>query len=212
MEPSVAAVVDDVPISFQARAFADLADIERIEVLRGPQSTLYGKSASAGLINIVTPGPTKTFIAKISALGTTDDEWQGNAVISGPLTDNLGFRTTANYDKYRGNIRNLADDDKINGRRIFSTRNKLVWTPATNLTIDLGLDYINGRNTTGRPFIALSPTALLRGNPAYTQPVYAPGVTVGLTIAMSSTTIRPARNIMIWRSRSAFRWIWAARR
>ena len=179
VEPSVAVVVDDVPISFQARAFADLADVERIEVLRGPQSTLYGKSASAGLINIVTPGPSKTFTAKISALGTTDDEWQGNAVLSGPLTDNLGFRTTANYDKFNGNVHNLADGDKVNGRRIFSTRNKLVWDPTSNLKIDLGLDYINGRNTTGRPFIALSPTAELRGNPAYTQPVYAPGVTVG---------------------------------
>jgi iron complex outermembrane receptor protein len=179
VEPSVAVVVDDVPISFQARAFADLADIERIEVLRGPQSTLYGKSASAGLINIVTPGPSKTLTAKVSALATSDSEWQGNAVLSGPLTDNLGFRTTLNYDDFGGNIRNLADGKKVNGRRIFSTHNRLVWTPSANLKIDAGLDYINGRNTTGRPFVALSPTALLRGNPAYPQSAYAPGVTVG---------------------------------
>ena len=179
VEPSVAVVVDDVPISFQARAFADLADIERIEVLRGPQSTLYGKSASAGLINIVTPGPSQDFTAKISALGTTDDEWQGNAVISGPLTGNLGFRATANYDEFDGNIHNLTDGDKVNGRRIFSTRDKLVWDPTSNLTIELGIDYINGRNTTGRPFIALSPTALLRGNAAYPQSVFAPGITIG---------------------------------
>ena len=179
VEPSVAVVVDDVPISFQARAFADLADIERIEVLRGPQSTLYGKSASAGLINIVTPGPSKTFTAKVSALATSDEEWQGNAVISGPITDNLGFRTTANYDKYNGNIHNLADGDKVNGRRIFSTRNKLRWEPTSNITVDAGLDYINGRNTTGRPFIDVAQGALLRGNPAYPQSVWAPGVAVG---------------------------------
>jgi iron complex outermembrane receptor protein len=177
VEPSVAVVVDDVPISFQARAFADMADIERIEVLRGPQSTLYGKSASAGLINIVTPAPTSTLTGKVSALATTDNEYQGNAVLSGPLTDNLAFRTKVNYDKFNGNITNLADGKKVNGRRIVSTHDRLVWTPAPNLKIDAGIDYINGNNTTGRPFIALSPTALLRGNAAYTQSVYAPGIT-----------------------------------
>ena len=59
VEPSVAVQVDDVPVAFQARAFTDLSDVQRIEVLRGPQSTLYGKAASAGLINIVTFGPTR---------------------------------------------------------------------------------------------------------------------------------------------------------
>lgn len=179
VEPSVAVVVDDVPIAFQARAFADLVDVERIEVLRGPQSTLYGKSASAGLINIVTPGPTGTLTAKVSAFGTTDSEYGGNAVISGPLTDTLGFRTTANYDKFDGNVRNLATGDKVNGRRIFSTRNKLTWEPASGFSSTLGIDYIDGRTTIGRPFIRVAPGALLRGNIAFTQPVFAPGITVG---------------------------------
>ena len=179
VEPSVAVVVDDVPISFQARAFADLSDIERIEVLRGPQSTLYGKSASAGLINIVTPGPSKSFTAKVTGLATTDDEWQGQAMVSGPLTETLGFRTTVNYDKFDGNVHNLADGDTVNGRRIFSTRNKLQWEPTDRLTVTAGLDYINGRTTTGRPFIEVANGALLRGNPAYPQSVWAPGITVG---------------------------------
>jgi iron complex outermembrane receptor protein len=179
VEPSVAVVVDDVPISFQARAFADLSDVERIEVLRGPQSTLYGKSASAGLINIVTPAPSDHLTGKVTGLATTDDEWQGQAMLSGPITPNLGFRTTFNYDKFDGNIHNLADGDKINGRRILSTRNKLRWEPAPNVTVDAGLDYINGRTTTGRPFIDIADGALLRGNPAYPQSVISPGVTVG---------------------------------
>lgn len=179
VEPSVAVQVDDVPISFQARAFADLADIQRIEVLRGPQSTLYGKSASAGLINIVTPAPSKTLTARVSGLSTTDDEYQANLVLSGPLGPTIGFRSTANYDDFRGNVKNLADGREVNGRRIFSTRNKLVWQPSSVLTINGGLDYINGRNTTGRPFIRLDPAALLRGKPEYPEPLYAPGITVG---------------------------------
>jgi len=179
VEPSVAVVVDDVPISFQARAFADLSDIERIEVLRGPQSTLYGKSASAGLINIVTPPPSKTFTAKVTALGTTDAERQFNAVLSGPITSNLGFRSANNYDKYDGNVHNLADGKKVNGRRIASTRNKLVWTPTPELEIAAGADYINGRTTIGRPFIRVDPNADLRGIPSYPVSVFAPGINIG---------------------------------
>ena len=72
VEPSVAVVVDDVPLAFQARAFGNMTDISRVEVLAGPQSTLYGKSATAGLINIVTPDPTSEFSGKFAATGTTD--------------------------------------------------------------------------------------------------------------------------------------------
>ena len=179
VEPSVAVVVDDVPIAFQARAFADLVDVERIEVLRGPQSTLYGKSASAGLINIVTPGPSNELTLKASAFGTTDSEYGGNVVLSGPISDTLGFRTTANYNKFEGNVRNLTTGDKVNGRRIFSTRNKLTWEPNDSVNVTAAVDYINGRTTVGRPFIRVAPGALLRGIAGYTQAVFAPGVTVG---------------------------------
>ncbi|MBV8237339.1 MAG: TonB-dependent receptor, partial [Sphingomonas sp.] len=71
VEPSVAVLVDEVPLAFQARAFTDLPDVERIEVLRGPQSTLYGKSASAGLINIITRAPTDTLHVRANLLATT---------------------------------------------------------------------------------------------------------------------------------------------
>src|ERR1700676_3242803 len=57
VESDVAVVIDDVPIGFQAAAFKDLIDVERVEVLRGPQSTLFGKSAIAGVLNITTSAP-----------------------------------------------------------------------------------------------------------------------------------------------------------
>ena len=169
-----------MPISFQARAFADLSDIERIEVLRGPQSTLYGKSASAGLINIVTPPPSDKLTVKLGAFGTTDSEYGANAVVSGPMTENLGFRSAVNYDKFDGNVRNLFNDQMVNGRRIFSTRNKLSWDPTSNLNVTVGVDYIDGTTTIGRPFPRLDPNALLRGTPGLTPAVYAPGVTPSL--------------------------------
>ena len=177
VEPSVAVVVDDVPIAFQARAFTDLTDIDHIEVLRGPQSTLYGKSASAGLINIVTTPPSDVYTAKVSALATGDGEYQGGVTFSGPLGEHVGIRSTFNYDDFGGNVNNLYDGHDVNGRRIASTRNKLVWDPTEALDVTVGFDYIDGHNTTGRPFFALSPNALLRGNVNYTPAVFAPGVT-----------------------------------
>jgi iron complex outermembrane receptor protein len=68
IEPSVAIVVDDVALLQQAQAFSGLNDIARLEVLRGPQGTLFGKNAAAGVINIVTQGPTKQLSGSLGAV------------------------------------------------------------------------------------------------------------------------------------------------
>ena len=178
VEPSVAVQMDDVPVQFLARAFADLSDIERIEVLRGPQSTLYGRSASAGLLNITTQGPTAKLAGRVNAVATTDDEYNVSGAVSGPLGENLGFRLSANYDDFAGNVRNLFDGKDVNGRRIVSTRAKLVWDPTEALNLTAQASYIDGNTSIGRPFIRVSPAARLRGNPAYGPSVFAPGVTI----------------------------------
>ncbi len=179
VEPSVAVQMDDVPVQFQPRAFADLSDVERIEVLRGPQSTLYGKSASAGLINIITKAPSTTFTSKVSAMYTTDHEYVIGANVSGPLSQNVGFRINVNRDQFDGNVKNLYNGDKVNGRDVTSVRGKLQWDPTDTITVTGGLWYVDGGTTVGRPFIGLAPNAFLRGNTAQPPSVYAPGVTPG---------------------------------
>jgi iron complex outermembrane receptor protein len=179
VEPSVAIQVDDVPVAFQARAFTDISDIEHIEVLRGPQSTLYGKSASAGLINIVTRAPTHDFSASINALATTDEEYSLGAGISGPITDELLFRLSGNYDDFDGNARNVFNDRKASGREFAALHGKLMWTPNEKFTATAGWNYVDGETTVGRPFIALDPNATLRGNPLYPPSVFQAGIKVG---------------------------------
>jgi iron complex outermembrane receptor protein len=81
VESDVAVVVDDVPYGFQAAAFQDLIDVDRVEVLRGPQSTLFGKSAIAGVLNIVTAAPTREWTGKASVLATNDSEKDGSFTV-----------------------------------------------------------------------------------------------------------------------------------
>ena len=178
VESSVAVLVDEVPLAFSARAFTDLPDVERIEVLRGPQSTLYGKSASAGLINIITRQPTDTLQARVNAMGTTDSEYGGNFTMSGPINSDLGYVVSAAYSNWDGNITNRFTGDDVNGRDAFNTRGKLKWEPTTEVALTLSGDYVNGSTTVGRPFIRIDPTALLRGTAGQTIPVVFPGVTI----------------------------------
>ena len=79
-QPSTAVVVDDIPQAFQSEAFTSLVDVAQIEVLRGPQSTLFGKSASAGVINITTQGPTDVFSGHADVMATNDHEEQAHDV------------------------------------------------------------------------------------------------------------------------------------
>lgn len=140
-EPSVAVVIDDVPQSFQAAAFSALVDVQQVEVLRGPQNTLFGKSASAGVVNITTQPVTDEFTARVDAMTTDDHEYRVQATVSGPITDTLKFRLAANNSDYRGNVRNLTTGSWLNGQEDTTMRGKLVWTPNEDWTVSLSPYY-----------------------------------------------------------------------
>lgn len=180
VEPSVAVQLDDVPVSFQARAFSDLTDVERIEVLRGPQSTLYGKSASAGLINITTRDPSARFSVLANVLAIDDDEYRGAISLSGPVGDTLGYRLSASRSEYDGNVTNLHNGEKVNGRDETSVRGKLLWRPMDALKVTLGASYIEGTATPTTVISYYTPGALLRGTAGQTAAVTMPGVVPGV--------------------------------
>ncbi|ABD26883.1 TonB-dependent receptor [Novosphingobium aromaticivorans DSM 12444] len=123
-EPSVSTVVDGVVLSRSGQAFMDLVDAERLEVLRGPQGTLFGKNASAGLVNIVSKGGTDTLQAEGRAEWYEGDEYRLRASVSGPLADGLTARVTGFYGSYDGNITNIygGKNEKINGYEHYGAR------------------------------------------------------------------------------------------
>jgi iron complex outermembrane recepter protein len=121
-EPSVAAVLDGVVLSRAGEGFTDLFDVERIEVLRGPQGTLFGKNASAGVVSIVTKRPTNAFEAEVEASYFTKSEYRGRATVNVPLGENIRSRVTGFYSSYDGNISNLTTGNKVNGFKHYGVR------------------------------------------------------------------------------------------
>lgn len=140
-EPSVVVVIDDAPQAFQAMAFTALADVRQVEILRGPQSTLFGKSASAGVIYITTNPASDVFAARAETLLTDDHERRLQASVTGPISEDLKFRVAAAYGRYRGNVFNLATRQWLNGQSNVNLRGKLVWTPGDNWTVALSPYY-----------------------------------------------------------------------
>jgi iron complex outermembrane receptor protein len=125
-EPSVSAVLDGVVLSRSGEAFTDLVDIERIEVLRGPQGTLFGKNASAGIINIVSrrPGDTVGGSAEAGYFFGEGNEYRVRGAVDLPLSANVRSRVTAFYSDYEGNIFNEAPNvnRRVNGYERYGVR------------------------------------------------------------------------------------------
>ena len=134
-ESAVAVVIDDVATTQSGQALADLTDIERVEILRGPQSTLFGRNASAGVISVVTKGPTSEFEASAELTLTDDEQEKISASVSGPISDTLGYRLTGYYDDIDGWVDNLHDGDEVDGSEKWGANAKLDWQASDRLVL-----------------------------------------------------------------------------
>jgi iron complex outermembrane receptor protein len=180
VESDVAVVVDDVPIGFQAEAFKDLIDVERVEVLRGPQSTLFGKSAIAGVLNIVTSPPTHEWTGRANALITDDHEKRGSFTVSGPLSNTVRVRLTVADSNYDGNVTNLTSGRKVNGSSGLTTTGKIEWTPTDNLTLSLAPRFNRNQSTCCvSPFTSLTPGLFYQGEPQFPASTVLAGIPIG---------------------------------
>ncbi|MEM9014994.1 MAG: TonB-dependent receptor, partial [Pseudomonadota bacterium] len=129
-EPAVSTVVDGVVLGRSGQAFTDLYDIERIEVLRGPQGTLYGKNAQAGVLNIVTKKPGDELEGYIDASYFEDNEWKVRGKISGPISDTVSGSIVLTKSEFDGHIRNVFNNEKVNGYDRWGLRGMLLFEPS----------------------------------------------------------------------------------
>ncbi|WP_374942059.1 TonB-dependent receptor [Sphingomonas sp.] len=144
IEPSVGVFIDGVYRSRSAAQITDLPNIERVEVLRGPQSTLFGKNASAGVISVVTQKPQFAFGGSVSATYGNYDQYVVKGDITGPIVaDLLAFSLSGNYNKRDGYVRVENLDKRINDRDRYDIRGQLLFSPGSDLEIRLIGDYSN---------------------------------------------------------------------
>jgi len=142
IEQGVGVYIDQVYYSRIAVTTFDFLDVERIEVLRGPQGTLYGKNTTAGAINITTRAPSFTPEGRgqltIGNLGLVN----AGLSYSGPIVDDvLAFRVAASRSHRRGTIYNVATDRRVNEQDNLGLRGQLLWRASGNLDVTLSGDY-----------------------------------------------------------------------
>ena len=127
LEPSVAMFVDGVYRSRAIAQISDLPDIQRVEVLRGPQSTLFGKNASAGVISLVTKEPQFDFGGSVEASYGNFDAKVLKGYVTGPITDSVAFSASAGWNNRDGYLTNGFNGEKVNDRNRWFTRGQLLF-------------------------------------------------------------------------------------
>ncbi|MCH8250330.1 MAG: TonB-dependent receptor [Proteobacteria bacterium] len=142
IEPSVGVFIDGVYRSRTASALADLPNLERIEVLRGPQSTLFGKNASAGVISVITAKPSLNETTGSTTLTIGDyNQVIVKGDVNGPLSDTVGFSLSGSFSQRDGYYDNLAGGDALGEVNRYGLRGQLLFAPSDTLEIRIIADY-----------------------------------------------------------------------
>ena len=141
IESSVGVFVDGVYRSRTSSALDDLPEVQRIEVLRGPQSTLFGKNVSAGAISIVTARPQFDWGGNAEVSFGNYNSIIARASVTGPISDTVAFRLSGTRNTRDGTMQNLTTGNDVNDRDRWSVRGDLLWLPSEDLSVRIIADY-----------------------------------------------------------------------
>ena len=166
IQPSVAMVVDGVSLARAGEFISELADVERIEILRGPQGTLFGRNTTAGAINVTTRRPSADLEGYIEVSFTDDEEQLYRARMSGPLTDTAAGSLNLYYRNREGHLDNVyPGGDDGGGIRSRGGRAQLDLNLSDSINLLLTGDYRDAEHGLA-PQVTLVAESSLDGIPA----------------------------------------------
>ena len=142
-DDAVATFVDDVPTTGLGDVNPDLFDLASIEVLRGPQGTLFGRNATGGAVIIRTTPPSFSFQARAEATYGSYNLVQLRGLVTGPLSDTLAAKLVVDYQHQDPYINNVFLHDKTDGTDLADVRGQLLWRPASKVDVLISADYLH---------------------------------------------------------------------
>jgi iron complex outermembrane receptor protein len=146
-EPSVGTFIDEVYVGRRGTATPPLFDLERVEVVRGPQGTLYGKNVVGGAVNLLTARPSYATSARVAvSYGQFDvfggrDLWEGSAYVTGALSNSVAARAAMYYRKHDGYSQNTLLDEQLDDQDSYAVRGSLLFQPTDALDIHVVADF-----------------------------------------------------------------------
>ncbi len=138
--PAVSVYVDQIPLAYGAYTQGATLDLERVEVLKGPQGILFGQNSTGGAINYIAAKPTSSFEAGAKASYGRFDTFDGEAYVSGPITDILGFRIAGSTTQSGDWQRSYTRDDSLGRQDILRGRLQLELKPSDDFSMLLSVN------------------------------------------------------------------------
>jgi iron complex outermembrane recepter protein len=151
----VAFYLDGVYLPFQSSLFQQFGDISRIEVLKGPQGTLYGRNTTGGAINIITRDPEQTFSADASVSAGNDGYAKATTYITGGLTDGLSGNFAGVYATHNGFVNVPNNGDHLDNLDEFGLRGKLKYDIDDQWNVGFGADYLEKHDSSDTVYTGL---------------------------------------------------------